>query len=55
MAENITVYNTGNNNDEVEIPLIYNIEYTYKGDESESIIEGITQEINEKIGEESTP
>ena len=53
MATEITVYNTGNNNDEVEIPLIYNIEYAYKGEDSETVIESLVQEINEKIGEES--
>lgn len=55
MATEITVYNTGNNNDEVEIPLIYNIEYAYKGDDSATVIESMVEEITGKIGEESAP
>jgi hypothetical protein len=55
MAENVTIFKTGNNNDEVEIPLLYNIEYTYKGDDAAEVMAGITQEINEKIGEDAAP
>ena len=42
MAENVTIFKTGNNNDEVEIPLLYNIEYAYKGDDATEVIAGIT-------------
>ena len=55
MADTLTIFKTDNNNDEVEIPLLYNIEYAYKGADSATVIEDIAQEIYEKIGETSGP
>lgn len=48
----LTIYNV-NNNDELEIPLKYNIEYTYLN--TPEIADDFIDEVTEKIGNEHAP